>query len=125
MSHYTNIWSNDEVFAIELFMSFFIAIVFFSATVDLSQEKTFIYPFSIAGIYAAMVLALPTFGNGNMIRLFVGLNDDVGFVLCSIAGQIVGTLGGAFFYKFVLCNNKKRELQEQEINEEQNKTLEV
>lgn len=125
MAKYTNVWENDEIFAMELFMSFFISIVFFSSTVDSSQEKTFVYPFTVAGIYTAMVLALPNFGNGNMLRLFTGLNDDVGFVLCSIAGQIIGTLGGAFFYKFLLCNNNKRDQQEQEVSENQNKTLGV
>lgn len=124
MSKYNNIWNSDEIFAIELITGFVLSIIYYVGFIDLRTEKEQVYPYVMAGTYAAITIALPSFGSGNMIRLFAGLNDDAGFVLASIAGQLAGTLGGSMMYKYLFCDNKNIERKERAVNENDTKKME-
>ena len=100
-----------------------LSIVYYIAIIDIRLENEDIFPFMIAAYNATLAVAFPSFGGGNMLRLFAGLNDDVGFVLCSIAGQLVGIFLGAAIYKFVLCDNEAMEKKEKAVNEHQTKQM--
>ena len=123
MSHYHNSWENDEVFGIELFYSIMLGLVFYVAIFDIRLENENIFPFVIASFNACLAIAFPNFGGGNMLRLFAGLNSDVGFVLCSIGGQLVGITIGAVIYKFFICDNKSMEEKEKAVNEYETKQM--
>ena len=123
MSKYLNTWENDEVFGIEFIYSIMLGIVYYVAILDIRVENENIYPFVIASFHATLAIAFPQFGGGNMLRLFAGLNSDVGFVLSSIAGQLLGITIGAVFYKFMLCDNKTIEEKEKAVNEHETKNM--
>ena len=123
MSTYTNNWANEEVFAIEFIFTIMLGFIFYVAIIDIRVENENIFPFVIASYNAILAIAFPGFGGGNMLRLFAGLNKDVGFVLCSIAGQILGTTLGALLYKFVFCDNSKMEEKEKAVNAHQTKQM--
>ena len=123
MSHYENKWQNDEVFCIELFCGFFVSLAYYLTVIDMRSQHEFIYPFVMACMYSAIAVALPSFCAGNIIRLFTGLNTDVAFILSSVAGQLIGTLGGALFYKFALCENEEMQSMVRAVNENETKGM--
>ena len=123
MSKYKNTWQNDEVFGIEFIFSITLGIVYYISIIDIRVENENIFPFTIAAYQATLAVAFPNFAGGNMLRLFAGLNKDVGFVLCSIAGQILGITLGAVLYRFFLCDNESVEKKEKAVNAYETKQM--
>ena len=123
MSYYHNIWENEEVFGIEFIYSILLGFVFYVAIIDIRVEGENIFPFVIASFNAVLAIAFPSFGGGNMLRLFAGLNKDVGFVLCSVAGQVLGITFGALLYRFVFCDNDNMERKEKAVNAHETKQM--
>lgn len=123
MSTYRNNWSNDEVFGIEFLFSILLSVVYYIAIIDIRLEKEEIFPFLIASYNAVLAIAFPSFSGGNMLKLFAGLNKDVGFVLCSIGGQVLGILLGAALYRFFLCDNEAMEKKERAVNAHETKQM--
>ena len=124
MSKYHNNWGNGEIFFIELIIGIAVALVYYIAVIDVSMKTEYSYPYMISCIYAGITLAFPEFCSGNFLRLFTGLNTDVGFILCSVGGQLLGNLAGALAYKFLFCRNKEFKSKEDAVNENETKKME-
>jgi hypothetical protein len=97
--------------------------VYHIAIIDIRLEKEEIFPFLIASFNSVLAIAFPDFCGGNMLKIFSGLNKDVGFVMCSIAGQILGIMIGAVLYRYFLCDNAAMEKKEKAVNAHETKQM--
>ena len=114
---YTNYYSFTGLTAIEFLASFIITLSYYCLFIDMRNNKEKSKIFAVAAIYGGVSLAFPNLSNGNVLKVFAGLNDDLELVFGTLLGNLFGSLFAGVLYKFFICENQSLKMKEIDITD--------
>jgi hypothetical protein len=113
---YSNGLAIWQVLIIEIFTSFFIAVVYYCMFVDVRNQTQIAGSFAVAAMYAGLAIAFPNLSAGNFLKIIAAFSTDSALVFGSIIGQLIGSVMGGMCYKHVICDNTTIKMKEIALN---------
>jgi hypothetical protein len=110
-----------KVLIIEIFTSFFIAIIYYCMFVDVRNQSQIAGGFAVAAMYAGLSIAFPNISAGNFFKIICVFSRDTSLVFGSIIGQLIGSVFGGMTFKYLICENNALKMKEIEINTDEMK----
>ena len=114
---YENPYTFGGLFLLEFFAAFILTLVYYCLFVDLRNSKEKGGVFAVASMFGAIAVSFPSLCNGNVLKMFAGMNEDLELVGATFLGQVFGSLFAGVFYKFVICENQSLKMKEIDVTD--------